>query len=522
MGLAVLARAWSTWLARHAPVTSQRQVSAVLSAHECALAIRISSQMHDIQLAVKVTDREAQLPVQEEDAEKPKNQDLAELDKQLAARFPGAKEIAMPFQPPTDNVTFGACINCCIEGVPLLGFVIAGPLSLLQAVGNEYVFKFLVPFASLSFQLLGMISTLEYALRPAFTKKNWFVPFNETEYLRYKDTYVNAEDQYFEEQMMENGGFGWWIFSMVFAGYVMWVTSVILYEFTLREWVYYSLLKFGVLVDFKNRDGLYAFATRTKIFWFVPTFFIFLLLMINSGGFQLQPTITVLALLFGFFTTLKDSCNMETKLVNLNKLIDSRPKDDHEAKTSKEWFMKLRVVNEGDVKWHIEHILFENELAQYGVIDKSDPAKREEMFKEGVLNVSFSRIAQPSEGEGKILFGKPLTKQTYEDRRMEFGTSYADFRKRLRQCSKMLGVNDFWASKLTYCPFERNEDMERVKTLYSVYATAISFLLVFFFAALFYPMYTRIIDNPIRRVTDPASAGCNAGSGELGSGSGAF
>ena len=95
-------------------------------------------------------------------------------------------------------------------------------------------------------------------------------------------------------------------------------------------------------------------------------------------------------------------------------LLDSRPKDDHDAKLAKEWFTKLRVVNERDVKWRIEHILFEFELAQYGAIDKEDPAKREEMLKEGVLNVNFSRIAQPSEGEGKILFGKPLTKKTYE------------------------------------------------------------------------------------------------------------
>ena len=44
-------------------------------------------------------------------------------------------------------------------------------------------------------------------------------------------------------------------------------------------------------------------------------------------------------------------------------LLDSRPKDDHDAKLAKEWFTKLRVVNERDVKWRIEHILFEFELA---------------------------------------------------------------------------------------------------------------------------------------------------------------
>jgi hypothetical protein len=325
-------------------------------------------------------------------------------------------------------------------------------------------------------------------------------------------------------------GMGLYILLGLLMFLVLMASTQIISEFTRREWIYYELLQHGTLVDFKNREGHLQFVRSVKLFWVIVIFTLLMLVAINCVEFQLQPTFTTLLLFWTLHTSLKRSQEMETRLVNLNALVDKRSRSETDmgvGSMANDFLSKLMVVDETAVQYHIKLILLVNTyrdqkalaIARDNPIMKItgtpthmlySPAEYTQLYESGLMSLDFGKLGRHG-----------YTKEHYEKKAREYGVSLGPFRAVINCLSD--GGGDFWASSLTPMmsnpvPMEDKEAAKKLETLGTCHYLCVSCSFCFLLVLSFYPLIS------LGFATEPKQfpKDCDYGSGNVGSGSGAI
>jgi len=432
------------------------------------------------------------------------------LDK-LKADFPPESRIplaGLPFSLPSDKAS--SCF-------------------LLAVLSNSFVFNLLMNFFSIFSNMAGMVATMDSAMSSVFSGPNPFIPFDEERFNEFVNKYDNGAYWYAVTTKTQ----GTWLYILLglLMFLVLMASTQIISEFTRREWIYYELLQHGTLVDFKNRGGHLQFVRSVKLFWVIVLFTLLMLVSINCVEFQLQPTFTTLLLFWTLHTSLKSSQEMETRLVNLNALVDKRSRSETDmgvGSMANDFLSKLMVVDESAVQYHIKLILLVNTYRDQRARDIArdhpilqatgatpthmiyKPAEYTQLYEGGLMTLDFGKLGRHG-----------YTKEDYQQKAHVYGVSTGCFRSVMNCLSD--GGADFWASSLTPMiynpvPMEDEEAAKKLKTLGTCHYLCVICSVCFLVVLGFYPLISLgFATEPKRFPKD-----CDYGSGNVGSGSGAI
>jgi len=127
------------------------------------------------------------------------------------------------------------------------------------------------------------------------------------------------------------------------------------FEYICRQFAYYRLLQHGVILDFKNREGLLKM-WKSRIFLTALASSIILAALVVAG--DPWSVLPIVSILYGLFASLKSSRSFESsELVTLNKFIEPEEGENihltHNLETAAEMLASLEFMTEEDFKWHV-------------------------------------------------------------------------------------------------------------------------------------------------------------------------